>query len=567
VNGDGLSLRIRLRKDVPVTADEMSALPPVPGFLDPPLADVGPPPAPLTDANYNLWSIELEDVDAIHVRELWIDTVRYAGDLEIRGRWLFRPLRWLDVGPAEIRLRALEVGYGSVEPWLSGATGELTATVHPFALQDVQGAAMLDQISIAGNVLGRLQVGSILDRALAAPDPGVAAAGRTEDALIDARVHLDHGVLRPGTAVRLDPFSAIVRTGALRVEASVTAQAHIDDDGVGHLGVWGADFRATQGTSESVRAKSLAVNLASRDLDLARVGTSLDLGGSRVEGEGVVASVHGVSLSAPRVSVVATAARLQPGDEPPVRRLAVEVPDLELPLPLAPGAQGLLPEGVSIQGGRVRGSISADIDLERKAGAGHARLVAEDLHARAGDEALDGEVRLDVRAVESGGRTALSGSTLAFDGTVGGPPVAWWARVTMREGVLDARSGLRLRAQVTANAKDASPLAAFVAKNTAIPRWVVGAISTTGFVASGEILVAPSTFQARAVSAHATGIDLGFELARLGAEKEWALLVDVGPVCAGIDVSGSQTDVLLFGAKPWFEKKTASLRGVERRYE
>ena len=100
VNGDGLSLRIRLRKDVPVTADEMSALPPVPGFLDPPLADVGPPPAPLTDANYNLWSIELEDVDADHVRELWIDTVRYAGDLEIRGRWLFRPLRWLDVGPA-----------------------------------------------------------------------------------------------------------------------------------------------------------------------------------------------------------------------------------------------------------------------------------------------------------------------------------------------------------------------------------------------------------------------------------------------------------------------------------
>ena len=79
--------------------------------------------------------------------------------------------------------------------------------------------------------------------------------------------------------------------------------------------------------------------------------------------------------------------------------------------------------------------------------------------------------------------------------------------------------------------------------------------------------MSPSTFQARSVTARAAGIDLGFELAELGAEREWALLLDVGAVCAGIDVSGDQTDVLLFGAKPWFAKKTASLRAVERRYE
>jgi hypothetical protein len=63
------------------------------------------------------------------------------------------------------------------------------------------------------------------------------------------------------------------------------------------------------------------------------------------------------------------------------------------------------------------------------------------------------------------------------------------------------------------------------------------------------------------------GIDLGFELAELGPEREWALLFDVGVVTAGIDVNGGHTDVLLFGAKPWFAKKTASLRAVERRYE
>ena len=163
----------------------MKALPPVPGFLDPPLKDVGPPPPPLTDANYNLWSIELEDVDADHVRELWIDTVRYSGDLEVRGRWFFRPLRWLDIGPATVSLRALDVAYGMVEPWLSGVTGELTATVHPFALQEVDGADILDRVSIDGDVRGTLQTATVLSRIL-----GSESTVRADDAAVDARMDL-----------------------------------------------------------------------------------------------------------------------------------------------------------------------------------------------------------------------------------------------------------------------------------------------------------------------------------------------------------------------------------------
>ena len=123
---------------------------------------------------------------------------------------------------------------------------------------------------------------------------------------------------------------------------------------------------------------------------------------------------------------------------------------------------------------------------------------------------------------------------------------------------------MRFRGEVAANA---SPLAAIVAKSTVIPRWVLDAVSTEGLLATGELLVTPSTFQARSVTAHAAGVDLGFELAELGADREWALLLDVGAVVAGVDVAAGQTDVLLFGARPWFEKKTASLRALERRYE
>ncbi len=648
VNGDGLSLRIRLRKEAMGSPEEMAALPPVPGFLDPPLKDVGPPPAPLTDANYNLWSIQLDDVDANHVRELWIDTVRYAGDLEIRGRWLFRPLRWLDVGPATILLRALDGGYGTIEPWLTGATGELVATVHPFALQEVDGAAILDQVSIDGTVRGTLRTANILGRVLDAQPSDGAPAVRADDAGIDAQIRLERGVWRSGTRVQVDRLSMATRSGAGTVEGAMTAEVRVDDGGMGHLTVAATDFRATKGTSETV-ARAVDVSLASRDLDLGLVGSGFDLTGS-VEAQGFLGRVEGTTLTAPRLSLAATAARFRPGDEPlagalmisadalsvgrqdvtattdllatvavsrhrsptdridlsgsevrlrsarasikgavlaipslevrarslalgvgvdsgPVGHIGIEAPDIEVPLALVPNAFLLLPQGVSIDGGHGRATVSADVDLARRAATGTAHFVAQAMHARVAGEALDGELRLDLHAAEQGGATDLSGSTVAFDGTVGSPPAPWWGRGALHDALLDARRGLRFHAHLVAEAKDASPLAAIVANNTAIPRWVLNAISTSGLAATGDLLVSPSTFQARDVRARAAGIDLGFELAELGAEREWALLLDVGVVCAGIDVAGDQTDVLLFGAKPWFTKKTASLRTVERRYE
>jgi hypothetical protein len=643
VTGDGLSLRIRLRKDAPPSEDEMRALPPVPGFLDPPLKDVGPPPPALTDAKYNLWSIRLDDVDANHVREIWIDTVRSAGDLEIRGRWFFRPLRWLDVGPATVRVRALDVGYGEVEPWFSGAAGELIATIHPFALQGVLGADILDEVSVDGSAHGTVRVTHLLRRVLEAAD----RASRADDAEVDARIRLDHGVWRPGTQVDVERFALDAHAGEIGVEGSFALQARVDGGGTGHLSLEASGGRAERCPSQGVRAGSIVANFTSRDLDLASlVDNGFDLPG-RLEAQEVVARYEGTTVAAPRFSVAASATRFRPGPAGvsgalmvaadalsvershvtgtadflaritfsqrrspkeavelsgsdvqlrnahatvkgasvvipsleararhltlggprPAGQIALEVPDIELPLSLVPNALLLLPKGVSIDGGRGSAAISADVDLDRREATGVARVVAEGVRARVGQEAIDGQLRLELRATGGGGGTDLSGSTLAFDGTVGTPPVAWWARAALGDARLEVRSGLRLRAQVTANAKDASPLAAIVSNNTAIPRWLLDAISTSGLTAAGDLRVSPSTFQARSVRARAAGIDLGLELAELGAEREWALLLDVGVVCAGIDVSGDQTDVLLFGAKPWFAKKTASLRAVERRYE
>ena len=44
-------------------------------------------------------------------------------------------------------------------------------------------------------------------------------------------------------------------------------------------------------------------------------------------------------------------------------------------------------------------------------------------------------------------------------------------------------------------------------------------------------------------------------------------MLDLGVALAGVDVANGQTQVLLFGARPWFHAKVALLEAVERRSE
>ncbi len=221
VTGDGLNFRVRQRKSR-WTAAEMAATPPVPGFADPALPLPGPDPPPPTDANYALWSVRLDDVDARHVREIWVDTMRYSGDIEIHGRWLFRPMRWLEVGPARIDMRPLDAGDGMVTSWVTGVNGHLDVTLHPFDLRAVRGAEMLKEVSLDGEFDGAVHMANVVH----AVAPAVHFEGT--DAPLSARLAIDHGVPGPGTEVHTKPFHAHATAGDISVEATVQLSGVVD---------------------------------------------------------------------------------------------------------------------------------------------------------------------------------------------------------------------------------------------------------------------------------------------------------------------------------------------------
>jgi hypothetical protein len=102
----------------------VAAFPPIAGFPDPPVLS-GERPPPLTDAEYDLWQIAIDKVDA-ELRELWILEYRYLGLGSVHGGFRLLPARHFAVYPAAVQLKrgtlsiGDEVAAGRLELELEG---------------------------------------------------------------------------------------------------------------------------------------------------------------------------------------------------------------------------------------------------------------------------------------------------------------------------------------------------------------------------------------------------------------------------------------------------------------
>ena len=264
VRGSGFTMRARLRLGADANPSVIAALPPIAGLADPPLLDLGPEPPPLTDADYNLWALDFPDVDVEHVREVWIQALRSKGDSRMRGRWLFRPQRWLDVGPARVDANGVDLFHGR-QQLASGLRGSFETTVHPFDVRKASGLTILDQVSCDGRLRGR----AIVAGALRLLVPGSGVDFKRWETPFDARIVLAHGKLAAGTRVRTEPADAEVETQALTFEASVRSEFGVEA-GLATLDTRILALRVSQRGSERARASSIAVAVTSGRLELAR---------------------------------------------------------------------------------------------------------------------------------------------------------------------------------------------------------------------------------------------------------------------------------------------------------
>ncbi|HKO50158.1 MAG TPA: hypothetical protein VJV79_20650 [Polyangiaceae bacterium] len=268
LRGEGVAFRMRHRVE-PWSKNEpaVGTFPPIPEFPAPAVFEARVPERPLTDAEYNLWTVHFDDVDA-SVSEVWVQAFRYQGKGRARGQFQLKPARTLWVGPASLDLEPglLSAGAYRVAP---GLRGHIDCIVHPFDVRPVQGLQPLRYISAKI----RLDSPSLDPQVYALfggePSPRVSSASGS--------LHLDaetrHGVLTPQS--RLD----IVQRGfELRA-----AQGEIDAEQLElHAGVNGelgsqATLIIDRGTlrepiapGHSPRIEHLSVSVVSEDRDTAK---------------------------------------------------------------------------------------------------------------------------------------------------------------------------------------------------------------------------------------------------------------------------------------------------------
>jgi hypothetical protein len=229
-----------------------------------------------------------------------------------------------------------------------------------------------------------------------------------------------------------------------------------------------------------------------------------------------------------------------------------------------------MPDGLDVDAKSATATVHAEINLQERSVSGRASLKAPELRVRTGDEVLAGPLDVEVATTARNSVVDLAGSSLSFRASPAGGKGdndPWWVRVRAHEAKLDLKGpSPRIRALFTGNAKDASPVSAFLAKVTPLPRWLIDAVPTKDLQLQGEILARPSALEVRSVQARSDGSRVDFEFERLAYWKEWAVLVQAGSVHAGVRAGDGGTEAVLFNAVPWFDAQTAAFRANAARF-
>jgi hypothetical protein len=194
VRGTGLSFSVRNKLEAGETrSSDLSALPPIPGFADPPLRS---PETQGAEAAGNPWRIEVRNIRIEHFDDVWFDAVHYQGAARLDGAFFLRPGLMVWIGPARVSIESGEVRIGRAPVGVS-VSGSIDGTFEPFEPPKVHGSEVWQKMSGAVKLDARFDRLASLEHLLAAAgtrlDKGEGKAmirGDVERGIAKGEIHL-----------------------------------------------------------------------------------------------------------------------------------------------------------------------------------------------------------------------------------------------------------------------------------------------------------------------------------------------------------------------------------------
>jgi hypothetical protein len=275
LRGTGLSFSLRNKLDpTEAKAADVSVLPAVPGFADPPLRPTETQPAaPEGDP----WRIDVGTIFIDHFDEIWIDALHYRGAARLEGGFFLRPGLLVRIGPARVDFESGETRIGHAPVSLS-VSGTVSGAFEPFEPPKVQGSEVWQKVSgevkldcgferlqsfeyLVRSAAGtRLEEGKGKGTIRAAIEHGI-AKGEIRVAIQDGSVRLHKLKLQGDADLRLLIPRWNLTSGPLEVSGSRLALSDVRSSGSDESRRWWGRFDISSGkigstTSAKIEARS-----------------------------------------------------------------------------------------------------------------------------------------------------------------------------------------------------------------------------------------------------------------------------------------------------------------------
>jgi hypothetical protein len=524
VRAEGYVLRVRLLVDPSTTpdieSDFIKALPPIPGFTNPPLKEALAPEKnlDLTDEGYNLWTAHLEDVDST-VKEVWIEQVRYIGGGRVRGGFYFKPLRAVRVGPVVLSLRDGEIHVA--DKVIARVNADINVTMNTFDPRNVDGLNVFETTGAHVRMDAQVNGLDVVNFFM-----GAGADVRVEDGSgeIQTNLIINKGVVEPGSMVSYTTSRLDVATKEMKgtIEGEVSVRVSEGED------------------PEAVRALLLVPSAT-----LGRPGKGLP------------------PIVAEKVRAIFTASSLNLLKPPSkfgadVNVVAAAVPDLRWF-----NMDDAEPGAPVFTGGAAffRGHVAVNPEGQ---GSGALRALMKQGAMKWKETRILGDATVEI-GIERGdiaGRTAsLRPSRVEIKDLAithkGETWPDWWARIDIEKGTIDKKV---LEASIKLECKDAQPAAGLLDAEDVIPAWAAGLLSMEGLKAAATVKRSERGIDFKLLKAEGGNLAIrGRLLKEKGGKPEGAFLVRSGILSVGINIEKDGAGVHPLAGDTWVNEKMVKL--------